>query len=259
MLDGNKADKQMIMYFESNESKYDVLRFVKSYRKKSFWKKEHIEYSFSINDGCDVTEEMKDMIMNCIRKDYPNAVICLIDFVKFSLRMVNHRFWVIAHLDKNNIIDGYYSGMKRKECELSSDISDAEISLDQMSIDETLGNIRKVKKEKFIVLPIYLNLVNGLLEPNFMITCTSKRGKQLTKYFARIEGNRLRLVNTSGAAMKCSYQEALGVFEYLQSHNKNFLYAVLPVFKDNVHCRNLEAYIKDKKISQMVALTTKLK
>jgi hypothetical protein len=166
---------------------------------------------------------------------------------------------VIAHYDKDNKIDGYYSGSFGKEFEWTSDIEDAEISLDYDSYRGTLGNIRKATGEKIDIEQIYLNCTNGLLEPSFMITCTSKRGKQETKFYSHMEGNRLRSVSTSEKATRFTYFDVLEVFEQLQSSNKNFLYAVLPVFKDNVHCRYLEEYVKKNNISRMVALTTKLK
>ena len=74
-----------------------------------------------------------------------------------------------------------------------------------------------------------------------------------------MEGARLRLNTTSDAAGKFTYKEVLATFEYLQTHNKNFLYAVLPVFKENVHCKQLENYLKKNKVSRMVQMTTKLR
>ena len=102
-------------------------------------------------------------------------------------------------------------------------------------------------------------MTNELLSPVMMITCTTKREKQTTKYLARIEGNRLRLVNTSNAAKKFTYEDAMKQYEYLVTHNKNFMYAVLPVFKDNVHCRNIESYMREKKVSRMIVMDLQLR
>ena len=49
------------------------------------------------------------------------------------------------------------------------------------------------------------------------------------------------------------------MYEYLRTENKNFLYAVLPEFKDNVNCKNIEAYMREKKVSRMIVLDVQLK
>lgn len=253
---------ETLIYFEENEDKYGVIRFVKNYRKKSFLnlRKELIEYTLSFPESTlFIDEEEIALVMDRIKKDYPYSIIYLLDCDKFVKRFDNRIFWVITHLDKNHKIDGYYSGMSGKKCEITTDINDAEISLDYDSFRNTLDSIRKATGEKYDILQVFLNCKNGLLEPSFMITCTSKRGKQETRYYSHMEGNRLRSVSTSAKAMKFSYLEVLNVFEQLQSHNKNFLYAVLPVFKDNVHCRDLEEYLRKNNVSRMVALTTKIK
>jgi hypothetical protein len=91
-----------------------------------------------------------------------------------------------------------------------------------------------------------------------MITCTSK-GSGVTKYFSREEGRRLRLVTTSQAATKFNYEEALTMYEYLKQTNKNFLYAVIPVFKDNVSAKNIEQYMRDHKVSRIIVMDLQLK
>lgn len=252
---------ETLIFFEENGSKCSVIRFVKNYRKKSFLlRKERIEYTLSFAESSLYSDEDEiGLVMDRITKDYPNSVIHLIDCDKFVKRFDKRIFWIIAHLDKDNKIDGYYSGMNGKKCEITTDIEDAEISLDYDSYRNTLDSIRRTTGDKCYIQNIFLNRTNGLLEPSFMIACTSKRGKQETRFYSHMEGNRLRSVSTSAKAMKFSYLEVLDVFEQLQSHNKNFLYTVLPVFKDNVHCRDLEEYVKKNNVSRMVALTTKLK
>jgi hypothetical protein len=91
-----------------------------------------------------------------------------------------------------------------------------------------------------------------------MITCTSK-GSGVTKYFAREEGKRLRLVTTSNSAAKFDYETVMKMYEHLTQTNKNFLYAVMPVFKDNVRSSDIERYMREKKVSRMIVMDLQLK
>ena len=253
---------ETIIYFEENGKKHGVIRFVSGYRKKRFLRKERIEYTFSSASSKDfIDEEEIGMVLERIKKDYPDAVIHLTTWDKFLERYKKHVFWLIAYIDDigQKSPSGYYSGSSRGNVEWTNDIEDAEIGLDDNTTDDTVNNIRKSTGKKVFMMPVYLDLVNGLLEPNFMITCTGKKGKQETKYFARMEGARLRLNTTSDAAKKFTYKEVLAMFEFLQSNNKNFLYAALPVFKENVHYKQLDNYLKKNKVSRMVQMTTKLR
>ena len=146
-----------------------------------------------------------------------------------------------------------------KSPEWTFNIENADIGLDRKSTEQTVDNIRKATGERVSVMEIYLDLVNELLTPIFMITCTSKRSNKETKYFARLEGNRLRLVGTSDAAHKFTYEEVLAMHEHLVANNKNFLYAVLPQFKHNVHYKKIEDYMREMNVSRMVQLDMKLK
>ena len=251
---------ETFIYFKERENSHGVIRFVKSFRKKSFLRKERIEYSFAAVDCCmfEDEEEVLDVITRVI-KDYPEARIYESGWNVFEENFSTNYVWVIAHVDSKNKTDGYYYGIASNEYIWASDINEAEIYFDKGSADETLRNIRKSIKDKMYVQLIYTDLVNGLLEPNFMITCTSKRGNEETKFFKKIDGGRLRLVSTSDCATKFTYEGVLSMFENLQSKNKRFLYAVLPVFKENVHCRDLEKYMREKNVSRMVQMTTKMK
>lgn len=255
-------DMETIIYFEEDGKKHGVIRFVSGYRKKRFLRKERIEYTLSSASSKDFIDE-KDifLVLERIKKDYPDAVIHLTDWDKFMERYKKHVFWLIAYIDDvgQKSPSGYYSSHSCGNVEWTKDIEDAEIGMDDDATDETVNNIRKSTGKKVFMMPVYLDLVNGLLEPNFMITCTGKKGKQETKYFARMEGARLRLNTTSDAAKKFTYKEVLAMFEFLQSNNKNFLYAVLPVFKENVHYKQLENYMRKNKVSRMVQMTTKLR
>ena len=74
-----------------------------------------------------------------------------------------------------------------------------------------------------------------------------------------MDGNRLRLVETSFSASKFTYEIGLQMCEYLKQHNKNFLYAVLPDFKDNVSAKNIEQYMREHKVSRMIVMDLQLK
>lgn len=250
-----------IIYFEDGKEKNSAFRFVTYYRKKSWFKKERIEYTFSnylANPFFD--DAVVTSVSERVKKDYPNAKIYCTEISDFIAKCRTHAFWVICQHDADSNVIGYYSLVIGKNVEWTNDIEDAELTMDPDSANQTADNLRRLCAGKKIgVQRVYLSLENMLLTPIMMITCTSKRGKEETKYFARIEGNRIRLVETSDFARRNTYKDALDAFEYLQSHNKNFKYAVLPVFKDNVHYRNLEAYVKEKNLSRMVILSTKLK
>ena len=69
----------------------------------------------------------------------------------------------------------------------------------------------------------------------------------------------MRLVTTSDAATKFNYEDVLTQFEHLKQTNKNFLYAVLPAFKDNVNVKNIESYMKENGTSRMLIMDLQLK
>ena len=251
-----------IIYFVENENRKCVIRFVKSYRAKSWWRRERIEYSLSLLEGSDfVDSAVTDKVYERIQKDFPNARIYLTNLGQFHRMFDTHRFWLICSFAKTNENEGYFSHIMSQKVMWTSNINDADLYLDEKSAEDSANNIRRLCGTTAMVgiMPIYLNFVNMLLTPIMMITCTSKFGKQETKYFARLDGNRLRLVNTSNAAKKFTYTEVMDMFEHLRSHNKNFLYAVLPVFKDNVNCKDIERYMKENKVSRMIVLDLKLK
>ena len=251
-----------IIYFEETHKCSCVVRFVKDFQKKGWFRKERIEYSLSSIECTPFTNnEVIDKVCERIRKDYPNAKIFCTERLEFEKTFRTHKVWVICTYDEKGNVAGYLSHVAGKRAMWTNDIDDAEISFDLESASASSDNIRKLcgLGARVGLRSVYLNLVNQLLTPIMMITCTSKRGKEETKYLARLENNRLRLVNTSDAAKKFTYTEVLKMFEHLQTHNKNFLYAVLPAFKDNVHYKNLEAYVKEKNVSRMVQMTTKLK
>jgi hypothetical protein len=254
------------IYFVENKDTKGVFRFVKCYRKKGWFRKEKIAYSLSQEDCVSLSDSVVEKVDNCIKKDYPNAQIVHSDKSPVDSGIFEtHKFWLIADFskakkDKEEQLS-YFSYSYKKEVFWTEDLNDAEIYMDKASAERTSNNIRKLVGTSAMVgvKTVYLNLVNELLTPIMMITCTSKSGKKETKYFNRIEGNRLRLVTTSDGAKKFTYPEVEEKFEYLRTHNKNFLYVVWPVFKDNVNYQHLEEYVKKNEISRMLVLTLKLK
>lgn len=249
-----------IIYFEEDAKRKCVIRFVKNYREGGWFRKEQIEYSLSSVDGNPFSDNnVKARICDRIMKDYPNAKIYCTEYAEFFSKYKLHQFWVVCRYDRKGNETGYYSYMFNGQSSWTESVEDAEISLSGKDSGDTAEKIRRKTGDRIASKPVYLNLVNGLLEPCLIITCTSRKGKQETKYLSRIEGNRLRLVTTSDSACRYTYKDAVETFEHLKSHNKGFLYAVLPVFRDNVNCKDIEKYIRDNKISRMLQMTTKLR
>lgn len=247
-----------IIYFKEYAKQHGVFRFVKSFRRGGFLKREKIEYTTDVTEATryDDPDNIKAMFRR-IRKDYPAAYWDSKPLDEFKEMFKAHRFFLITKVTEDES-QQYYCGEKKGMFDWTSSIDDALIGLDSKTQAETALRIR-MKGEKVNTNVIYLDLINDLLNPNFMITCESKGGKKEIKYFARKEGNRLRLVETSASATKFSYREVMNQYEELQGTNKNFLYSVLPVFKDNVSYKNLKEYIREHNISNRLQMEIKLK
>ncbi len=253
-----------IIYFEENPKKHGVMRFVATYCERRWFRKEKISYTLSVENAFSfLTEETMEIVKEKIKKDYPDAKIYCTCYEEFLTKYETHEFWAIARYGANssyltNEPNGYFVRIGKNQVEWTEDISDAEICLVRNNMVETLNVIRGVEGVRAALYPVYLNLINELLTPMMMIVCTSRKGKKETKYFSKIEGNRLRLVTTSYAAKKFTYQDVQNAFEYLRTHNKNFWYAILPQFKDNVHCRDIEYYFERNKLSRSVVVSIKV-
>lgn len=247
-----------IIYFVENEKRHGVIRFVKSYRKGSWFRKERIEYCLTIKGSRTFSKDDIEMVRARIRKDYPDAKIDSAEPNAFMEKHEKNRFWVIAMW--NNHEQVFYDGtdMNGKPT-YTSDLEEVRMVLSLSCAEETLRTIQQTTRDRVWVMPVYLDLTNELLTPVMMITCTTKRSNQETKYLARVEGNRLRLVNTSAAAQKFSYEDVMNMYMYLVTHNKNFMYAVLPAFKDNVNFRDIESYMRENNVSRMVVMDLQLK
>lgn len=244
--------------FREDKNKHGVYLFVKSFRARRWFRKEKIEYCISADQAETFEPEVMAKVCDRIKKDFPNAEIWCEDYGTFTDKFVNHRFWVIGRWRDDGTEEFYCGSDQNGKPEYTTDLNDVRFILAESSANETLNTIRKSTRDRVYTRVVFLSLENELLSPCMMITCTSK-GSGVTKYFAREEGSRLRLVMTSQAAAKFVYEEALRMWEYLRTHNKNFLYAVMPVFKDNVSAKNIEQYMRDHKVSRMVVMDVQLK
>ena len=245
--------------FREDKAKHGVYLFVKKFVPKRWFRREKIEYCVSADQAeLFSDEEVLAKVCERIKRDYPNAEIICEDYGTFTDRMEKHRFWVIGRWKDDSTEEFYCGNDSHGKPEYTTDLQTVRFSLSESSANQTLATIRKCTRDRAYTRVVFLSLENELLSPCMMITCTSK-GSQVTKYFAREEGKRLRLVTTSNAAAKFSYESAIQMWEYLKQTNKNFLYAVMPVFKDNVSAKNIESYMKENKVSRMVVMDLQLK
>lgn len=248
-----------IIYFEENENQKSIIRFVRGYRRGRWFLREKIWYSYSVVDGLPfVDEETIALVTTKVKKDYPKAVIHCEEYQQFTNKHQLQKFWVIGRWNENGREEFYSGNDQNNKPTYSEDMQEVRMMFAESSAKETLRTIQQTTRDRVYTRTVYLNLVNELLTPMFMITCTSK-GSQVTKYFAREEGKRLRLVTTSNAATRLDYEAVMKMFEHLRTTNKNFCYAVLPNFKDNVNSRNIESYMKEKRISRMLIMDLQLK
>lgn len=249
---------ESLIFFREDKDKHGAILFVESFRPKKLLRKEEISYSVNsaVAETFDDTA-VKAKVCERIKKDHPNAEIWCEDYSTFTDRYVNHRFWVIGRYNGNE--EEFYCDNDRHGKPLySRDLQEVRFSLSESSANDTLKTIRKSTRDAAYTRMVFLTLQNELLEPCMMITCTSK-GNGQTKYYSKMDGNRLRLVATSDAAQKFPYEQAMMMWEYLKQHNKNFLYAIMPVFKDNVNAKDIERYMQEKHISRMIVMDLQLK
>lgn len=245
--------------FREDKSKHGVYLFVSKFLPKKWFRKEKIEYCISADQAEDFTDnELLAKVCERVKKDYPNAEIFCEDYRTFTDRMDKHSFWVVGRWREDGTEEFYCDSDRHGKPEYTTDLQSVRFSLSESSANETLRTIRKCTRDRAYTRMVFLSLENGLLSPCMMITCTSK-GNQQTKYFKKMDGNRVRLVETSFAASKFTYEISLQMWEYLVQHNKNFLFALMPVFKDNVSAKNIEQYMRDHKVSRMIVMDLQLK
>ena len=246
-----------IIYFKENEEGHSVIRFVGSYRKGGFLRRERITYTFYVTEAATFDDaDLMAKIKKRIYKDYPMGYVDLTTLKDFIDEYYLHHFFLIAKCEGD---DKYlfYAGESKHKPLWTSDINEALIGMDCETEESTKNRIRRGGDQLYII-PLYLDIINDLLNPNFMITCESKSGKKEIKYFARKEGNRLRLVATSNAAAKFPYKEVMTLYEELNARNKNFLYSVLPAFSDNVSYKRLKDYLREHPVNRAVQMELKL-
>lgn len=248
-----------LVIFREHGKKHGAFLFVKSYRRKHWFSREKAEYSIEISDAHPFidNEEMAD-VCEKVKKDYPEAEIYCEDYKTFTERFYKHRFWIIGRWSEDGTEEFYEGSDQNNKPTYTKDLDSVRFMLSQSSANETLNTIRSSTRDMAYTRPVFLTLENELLSPCMMITCTSKRSGN-TKYFAREEGNRLRLVTTSNAAAKFDYETVMKMYEYLKQTHKDFLYAVMSVFKDSVRSSDIEKYLREKKISRMVVLDLQLR
>ncbi len=244
--------------FREDKNKHSVYLFVKKYVHKKWFRKEKIEYCICADQADTFESDVMAKVCERIKRDYPNAEIICEDYSAFTDKMIKHRFWVIGRWRKDSTEEFYCGSDQNGKPKYTTDMNDVRFLIAYSSANETLNTIRKSTRDRAYTRVVFLSLENELLSPCMMITCTSK-GSGVTKYFSREEGRRLRLVTTSQAATKFNYEEALTMYEYLKQTNKNFLYAVIPVFKDNVSAKNIEQYMRDHKVSRIIVMDLQLK
>ena len=241
-----------MIYFEEDPLKVGILQFVSKYVPRRLFRKERLETSLS---PCFLDGVTAEKAYDRITWLYPDAIVYMCEDPDNV--MLTHKHWLIAKVDGGKT--SYYSHTMRGEAVWTEDINDAEIQLEEQGATTFADGLRRRESAPIAVCAVYLNRVNKLLTPSFIISCTSRKGGY-TKFFARHEeGNRLRLVKTSGAAKRMTSAEAQAMFEELRCSNKAFSYSVMPAFKENVNCTELERLTKEGKVPLAVEVTTKLK
>lgn len=250
---------ETFVMFREDKTKHSAILFVKSFRPKKWLRKEKIEYCISADQAEYFGDnDLKAKVCDRIKRDYPNAEIWCDTYRDFTEKFVNHRFWAIGRWREDGTEEFYCGSDQHGKPEYTTDLNEVRFSLSESSTNETLQTIRKSTRDRAYTRLVFLSLENELLSPCMIISCTSK-GSGVTKFFAREEDRRLRLVYTSKAAAKFNYETSIRMWEYLKQHHKTFLYAVLPDFKDNVSAKNIEPYMRDHHVSRMIVMDLQLK
>lgn len=248
-----------IVYFIESLDVPCAVRFVKGYRKGGWFRRERVEYTFSLNEAMEfpLDSPLIERVTSVIRRNFLHAKIKSLGIGEFEEAASLRKFWAIVVCDE--VSEKFYCGRfdgGRPVC--SDDIMECSMMLSKSFADEVLRTVQVSRNTRAFVTTLYLPFVNGLLSPCMMITCTAKRSG-VTKFLARVEGNRLRLVNTSGSAHLFTYEDALVTFNHLSANNKSFLYAILPAFEKNVNARDLEKYVAENNVSRALAMDFQLK
>jgi len=243
-----------IIYFNEKKSPSAYL-FVKNYRKAGFFRKERIEYTHDHYGACkfDKWDSVIDALHR-VKKDYPSSPFATsYTSDKWFLDHHKNRFWVIAKWDDKKASWFYRSAGKNKGIDFVESLSDATFFMTGESAKDTLALLRK-KGERVTVEDVFLTLENRMLDNVFMIICTDKKCMK-SRYLLNSDFNSVICVDESDKAGRFSLPQALAQYEYLKAEHKEYLYAILPYFEDNVHSMDIEQYIKSGKVSRMVAMS----
>lgn len=242
-----------IIRFKTGED-FDAIRFVKSYRKRRFLRREKIEYTMCLQDAMtDICPGEYFGIAERVLKDYPGAEIRQCSFAEFKRDYEKNRFWVISKRDGDGQPVEFYKGNDGDKAAFTGDIRDALIGLDEKCEIDTIGTLRGIKEGCAVSLDmIYCNMVNNTLLPLFVILCQEKEDRQHVSYFDRREGGKVQTVNVSEKATRFTYSEAVSVYGLLRANCKDYSYAVIPAPADNIWCADLPDYMKTHKISRRI-------
>lgn len=251
--------KEIICFFK--DKNVGPLHFVSSYERKRLFRRERISYSLEKSDARYFDESEGATIESvrvCVQSDFPDCRMFTLDDNTFERFFQAKRFWGICKINEKDGRSLWYAGIKGRTAVWSLDVTNALLCLDLDTEIDTL-NVLRQGGGRLNIKTVHLNLTNELLAPKFILTCTSKGGDKKTMFFAGEEGGSLRLANDSFSACKLTYRESVGMFERLRVCNKDFSYAVIPDFEDNVNCSDLDEYSANGKINRMVQMELKLR
>ena len=254
-----------ILYFTESENRPCVVRFVKQYKKRNllfrWFTRPRVEYTLFHSEALlfNNASGIDDTIYEHITQVFTGSKITISNYNDFLDDYANKSYYVISKWHGKSFSEFFDRLDQGGKASYTKSIDDATIFMDKQVAEETLQTIRNSNKDQVAVKEIHLNLINCLLLPTFMITCT-RRDNGETSYFKKVDGNsRLRSVSESKSALLLTFRQALDKFEYLRTHHKNFLFAVLPSFADNVNAKDIESYVNQKNLSRSVAMDFKLK
>ena len=244
-----------MIYFTDGEGIKPFV-FVKAYRKKSLFKRENVQLSYFVHE-LDIDDETAEYIASFIKRHYPDANVGYDTAENFKSTMFKYCYYVVTKFIPNGDFFVFDSGTRsHDEIEWTSKIEEAQLHYEHSSAVDSAREVAR-KGERISMATVYIANVNPLSEQKFIIHCKSKKSGRV-QFYSRTEGTRLRLVKTSDAAAKFSYNLVLPMFDELKANNKAFFYTVMP-YIPNVNCADLEQMYKDKKIPVAIQMTTKLK
>ena len=245
---------KIVFFIQNKRVNVSPIVYVSNYRRKGFLRRDKIEYSYFA--PWVVEDEDVLAVKARISKDYPDVgEISVVDKLP---DFKDQTFYVIREGNRGKECHFFSNFGRHKGPEYTRDIMEAEVMFSLSAAEETLSVLRLTKGVRVTAERVVLTAINMLAMPVFSITCTSRKSG-VTKFYARAEGNRLRLVETSYAACHMDYESVMQTYESLHMTNRNFCYAVMPEFKDNVRARDLESYLMTHKVKRELVMSMKMK